>query len=80
MYIDSHERDDVVKHRKEYLKVMEELRKTPQPQVGVEEDDKKKLTVLYHEESIYNTDEGQTWKWAEEHHPTLLLQKLKEAE
>ena len=68
IYIDGHERDDVVKHRSEYLKVMEELRKShklpPQcsdeePRVRMEEDEeKKKLMVLYHNESIYNTNEG----------------------
>ena len=31
VYIDGHEREDVVKHREEYLKVMEELRKTHKP-------------------------------------------------
>ena len=82
VYIDGHERDDVVQHRKEYLKVMEELRKThqPPPQCSdeeprvrlVEDDEKKKLVVLYHDESIYNTNEGQTWMWAEEDHHALL--------
>ena len=69
------EREDVVKHRKEFLKVMEDLRKTHQPppqcsdeepQVRIEVDDeKKKLVVLYHDESIYYTNEGQTWMWAD---------------
>ena len=82
VYIDGHEREDVVKHRVEYLKVMEELRKThkppPQcadeePRVRVEEDEEKKtLVLLYHDESIYNTNEGQSWMWAEDDHPALL--------
>ena len=87
VYIDGHEREDVVKHREEYLKVMEELRKThkPPPQcadeepcVRVEEDEEKK-TVLYHDESIYNTNEGQSWMWDEDDH-LALCQKQRVAE
>ena len=82
VYIDGHEREDVVKHKVEYLKTMEELRKThkppPQcsdeePRMRVEEDEEKKtLVVLYHDKSIYNTNEGQSWMWAEDDHPALL--------
>ena len=61
---------------------MDELRKShqPSPQCANEEprvrieadEDKKKLVVLYHDESIYNTNEGQTWMWREDDHPALL--------
>ena len=82
VYIDGHEREDVVKHRQRYLKQMEDLRKAhqPLPQCSDEEprvrneddEDKKKLVVLYHDESIYNTNEGQSWMWGEDEHPALL--------
>ena len=82
VYIDGHEREDVVKHRIEYLKVMAELSKShkPPPQCSDEEprvrdeadEEKKTLVVLFHDESIYNTNEGQMWMWAEEDHPALL--------
>ena len=82
VYIDGHERKDVVKHRERYLKRMEDLRKThqPPPQCSDEEprvrneddEEKKKLVMFYHDESIYNTNEGQTWMWGEDEHPALL--------
>ena len=44
-----------------------------EPRVRNEDDeDKKKLVVLYHDESIYNTNEGQSWMWGENEHPALL--------
>ena len=62
--------------------MMEELRKShkPPPQCSDEEprvrseddEEKKTLIVLYHDESIYNTNEGQTWMWAEDDHSALL--------
>ena len=62
-----------------YLKTMDELRKAHQPppheerRVRIESDeDKKKLVVLFHDESIYNTNEGQPWMWGEDDHPALL--------
>ena len=82
VYIDGHERQDVVNHRGRYLKKMEDLREAHQPlpqcsdeepRVRVEADeDKKKLVLLYHDESIYNTNEGQSWMWGEDDHPALL--------
>ena len=39
------------------------------PRVSSEDNEEKKtLVVLYHDESIYNTNEGQTWMWAEDDH------------
>ena len=37
-----------------------------------EEEDKKTLVVLYHNERIYNYNEGQTWMWGKEDRPTKL--------
>ena len=28
--------------------------------------------VIYHDESIFNTNEGQTWMWREENRPAIL--------
>ena len=30
------------------------------------------MVLIYHDESIYNSNEGQTWMWAEEDHPAIL--------
>ena len=83
VYIDGHERDDVVKHRANYLRTMAGLQAThrpppicsdePPPTVRDErEEEKKDLVVIYHDESIYNSNEGQTWMWGEEERPALL--------
>ena len=28
--------------------------------------------MIYHDESIFNTNEGQTWMWGEEERPAIL--------
>ena len=43
-----------------------------------EDDEKKTLIVLYHDVSIYNSNDGQTWMWGEEDKPALQL-KTKES-
>ena len=88
VYIDGHERDDVVRHRKSLLKTLCELRESHHPpppcsddpprnddppRIRREEDEEKKeLVVIYHDESIFNTNEGQTWMWGEEDRPAIL--------
>ena len=72
-YVDGHERDDVVAYRKEHLKKLDELRGTHLPPplcsdetaVTMPEDDetKKNLVLIFHDESIFTTHEGQTWVW-----------------
>lgn len=43
------------------------------PRVRDESDeDKKTLVLINHDQSIYNSNEGQTWMWAEEDHPAIL--------
>ena len=85
VYIDGHERDDVVRHRKSLLKTFGELRESHHPpppcsddpprnddppRIRREEDEEKKeLVVVYHDES---TNEGQTWMWGEEDRPEIL--------
>ena len=82
VYIDGHEREDVVKHRKDLLKVFHDLRSSHRPlppcsdeppRVRLEDDnDKKELVLIYHDESIFNTNEGQTWMWGESERPAIL--------
>ena len=76
MYIDGHEREDVVRHHGQYLETMVTLREShqppplcsdEQPRVRNEgDDDKKQLVGIYHYDSIYNSNEDQTWMWGEE--------------
>ena len=43
------------------------------PRVRQEADeDRKDLVIIYHNESIFNTNEGQTWMWGEEERPAIL--------
>ena len=82
VYIDGHEREDVVKHRETYLKSMCDLRKSHKPPSPCSDDasrvqdrsneDKKTLLLISHDESIYNSSEGQMGMWAEEDHPAIL--------
>jgi hypothetical protein len=81
VYIDGHEREDVVRHRKSLLKALHDLcaaHKPPPPcsdeptRIRKEEDEnRKELVVIYHDESIFNTNEGQTWMWGEEERPAI---------
>ena len=80
-YVDGHEREDVVKSREEFLKKLKELKEThlPPPPCSDERaatpppdaETRKKLILIYHDESIFNTNEGQTWMWAGEDAPII---------
>ena len=80
IYIDGHEREDVVKYREEYLKILDKLQHSHQPRplcsderpptppptpssMPPSESNDKILVMLYHDESIFNTNEAQTWMW-----------------
>ena len=74
VYIDGHERQDVIDYRKLYLKKMEILETThaqpPQPSDEVRlitdsDSSKKQLVTIYHDESIFHSNEDQGWAWAE---------------
>ena len=39
---------------------------------NADDNDNKKLVTFYHDESIYNINEGQAWMWGEKEHPVLL--------
>ena len=80
-YVDGHEREDVVKSRDEFLKKLKELKEThlPPPPCSDERaatpppdaEMRKKLVLIYHDESIFNTNEGQVWMWAGEDAPII---------
>ena len=68
-----HEREDVVKYRKEYLKTVNSLHSShlpPPPCSDVsacsppeDAETRKKLMVMFHDERIFNISEGQGWIW-----------------
>ncbi len=94
IYIDGHEREDVVSYRKEFLKEALNLQQShqpppppcsdkpdppplPGPSTASElsappERHDKKLVMIYHDESIFCTNEGQTWIWGTEDKPAIL--------
>ena len=66
-YVDGHERDDVIAHRREYLDMVKKLHDShlPPPPSGEraptpppDAESKKKLVLIYHDESIFSTNEG----------------------
>jgi hypothetical protein len=75
VYVDGHERDDVVAYRTLYLRKLEVLEATHAPppccsdnliHVRQEEDEgTKKLILMYHDESTFHSNDGQGWLWAE---------------
>ena len=80
-YVDGHEREDVVAHRKKFLDEIKTLRDThlPPPPPSDERvatpppnaEFLKKLVLIYHDESIFNTNEGQKWAWATGEEPII---------
>lgn len=80
-YVDGHERDDVVAHRKKFLNEMKSLREShlhPPPPSDeraltppIDAESRKRLVLIYHDESIFNTNEGQTWAWATGEEPII---------
>ena len=74
MYIDGHERDDVVEYRKIYLRQLKVLSLThappplctdeipAEPFIGPQ---RRNLVLIFHDESTYHSNEDQGWMWAE---------------
>ena len=73
VYIDGHEREDVVESRKDYLQFMEELQSTHLPPPAPEyigplpppPPGSKYLVILDHDESVFYSNEDQSVIWAE---------------
>ena len=87
IYIDGHEREDVVKYRSIYLKAMEDYLSNHQPRPLCSDEqhpppapstsppperNDKKLVLFYHDESIFNVNEAQTWMWGSADKPAIL--------
>jgi hypothetical protein len=72
-YVDGHERTDVVQYRSVYLKKLDDIRTVhlPPPPCSdemaaippIDAETRKRLVIIYHDESIFHTNEGQTWIW-----------------
>ena len=82
-YVDGHECEDVIKARREFLQNICHVKDThlPPPPCSDERgvtppadaENRKKLVLIYHDENIFNINEGQPWMWATEgysDHPT----------
>ena len=71
IYIDGHERQDVVDYRKIYLKkhlVWASTHALPPPCIDeppAQPSDKKKLVLIFHDESIFHSNDDQGWMWGE---------------
>ena len=73
MYIDGHERADVVEHRKLYLRKLEILSTSHAPPPLCSDEDpafvvpstSRKLVAIFHDESTFNSNEDQGWMWEE---------------
>ena len=80
-YVDGHERDDVVTYRRKFLDEMKSLWETHLPPPPPSDERAatpppnaatlKRLVLIYHNESIFNTNEGQMWGWATGEKPII---------
>ena len=76
IYIDGHERDDVIEYRKLYLRKLDILSSTHLPPPACEDgltavqtgipSATKGLVLIFHDESSFHANEGQSIMWAEE--------------
>lgn len=76
VYVDGHERQDVIEYRNMYLRKIEILESTHQPPPLCEDGNveenignpaaQRKLVLIYHDESSFHANEGPSWQWAEE--------------
>ena len=74
LYFDGHERGEVVEYRKMYLRKIEILQSTHLPppiccngqteEVIGHDSSEKRLVLIYHDESSFHANEGQSWQWA----------------
>ena len=79
-YVDGHEREDVVKSCREFLQQICHLKDTHLPPPPCSDEravtpadakKRKKMVLIYHDESIFNVNEGQPWMWATEDTPII---------
>ena len=70
--MDGHERTDVVASRSQHLKELNELQASHLPPPPCSDaETRNTLVSIFHDESIFNTSEGQTWMWAAEGQPII---------
>ncbi|XP_065904950.1 uncharacterized protein [Dysidea avara] len=80
VYIDGHERKDVVEYRALYLRRLEILSSThappplctdevSEPFIGPQ---RRHLGLLFHDESTYHSNEDQGWMWAEKENQLII--------
>jgi len=83
LYFDGHEREDVTEYRPIYARKLECLQTSHLPppschcgdteeNIGSDTADKR-LVLIYHDESSFHANEGQSWQWAEENMLALCL-------
>jgi len=73
VYIDGHERSDVVEYRKLYLRKLEILSTSHVPPPLCSNEDptfimpstSRKLVLIFHDESTFHSNEDQGWMWGE---------------
>ena len=74
MYIDGHERSDVVEYRNLYLKRLEIISLTHVPPPFCQDEQpvehfigpqRKSVVLIFHDESTFHSNEDQGWVWAE---------------
>lgn len=74
MYFDGHEQENIVDYRKIYLWKLEILESTHAPPSHCsddpirdqqEDESKKEVVLIYHDESTFHSNDGQGWLWAE---------------
>ena len=75
LYFDGHEQDDEVEYHKLFLRKMEILQSThlPPPTCSIgcteeivgNESSEKRLVLIYHDESSFHANEGQSWAFLE---------------
>jgi len=73
VYIDGHERQDVVEYRKLYLRKLEILSSSHAPPplcsdedpTPIEPSTSRKLVLIFHDESTFHSNEDQGWMWGE---------------
>ena len=80
-YVDGHERDDVVTYQKKFLSEMNTFRESHLPAPPPSDERAltppsdaefcKRLVLIYHDESIFNTNEGQKWAWTTGEEPII---------
>ena len=80
IYVDGHERADVVQYRKKFVLKMHELQKRMRRFTGVEmenetpptlQEDETEIVLVVHDESTFSSNDGRTYVWMEDGKPPL---------